>query len=107
MEVAGLVAPGTPPHEVSGMLAVFEANIQAGMSYRPKPAPVRLVLLRATHGIGQDRSDPFLGWEALAAEAEVQVVPGNHLTMIREPNVRELAEQLRGCLERAHQASMG
>ncbi|WP_375773632.1 condensation domain-containing protein [Archangium gephyra] len=46
---------------------------------------------------------PELAWIPLAAEGvEVHVVPGNHVTMLREPHLQELARKVRGVLgERA------
>ncbi len=43
-----------------------------------------------------------MGWSRLAGEGlEIRHVPGNHITLIQEPHVRELAEQLEACLQRA------
>jgi thioesterase domain-containing protein len=40
------------------------------------------------------------GWSQLSSEPiQVYDVPGNHFTMLNEPHVRMLAEQLRSCLE--------
>jgi thioesterase domain-containing protein len=46
--------------------------------------------------------DPQLGWgRIVAGEIEVHEVPGEHVSMFREPNVRILAEKLNQCLETA------
>ena len=46
--------------------------------------------------------DPFKGWGKLATEGvDVHHVPGNHFSMLREPNVQSLGEQLRQCIEDA------
>ena len=42
------------------------------------------------------------GWSALAAGGlELHRVPGTHFTMMREPHVAQLAEQLRSFLAKA------
>ncbi|HVR96706.1 MAG TPA: amino acid adenylation domain-containing protein [Thermoanaerobaculia bacterium] len=41
---------------------------------------------------------PAYGWDELAASIEVHTVPGNHHTVILEPNVKAVAEQIRLCL---------
>jgi len=42
------------------------------------------------------KHDSTLGWSELTVEGvEVHIVPGNHLTMLRKPNVQALAEQLK------------
>jgi amino acid adenylation domain-containing protein len=44
--------------------------------------------------------DPLKGWGNLATEGvDLHQVPGNHFTMLREPNVQALGEQLRQCIE--------
>ena len=77
------------PHDMSRarfeqQFRVFKANIHASRSYLPKDLPAGIVLFRAA-----ERS--LLGW---SQELEVYDVPGNHLTMMREPNVSVLAQRL-------------
>ncbi len=44
--------------------------------------------------------DPLKGWGTLATEGvDLHAVPGNHFTMLREPHVQILGEQLRQCIE--------
>jgi len=81
------------PHDMSlarfnQQFGVFKANIRASHSYRPENLPTNITLFRAT-----ERS--ALGW---SQKLEVYDVPGNHLTMMREPNVSVLAERLAECL---------
>src|SRR5262249_7497678 len=67
-----------------------------------------LVLFRATSGRGDDEpyveryDDPLLGWECRATRGvRVLDVPGGHSSMLQEPNVRMLAQQLQDYLESA------
>ena len=47
--------------------------------------------------------DPQLGWGGKASGGvEVHVVPGTHQTLLREPHVKVLAQQLSDCIRRAH-----
>jgi aspartate racemase len=41
------------------------------------------------------------GWRQLVSELEVHEIPGNHCDIIREPNVKILAEKIRGCIDEA------
>jgi hypothetical protein len=41
------------------------------------------------------------GWRQLVTELDVHEVPGDHGDIIREPNVRLLAEKLRHCMDAA------
>jgi len=80
---------------------VFKANLKVLHDYRPKPYPGKVTLFRAEH---QDDAwgaahDPQLGWGAWAqGGVEVHTIPGSHIHMVIEPNVRVLAEKLRRCL---------
>ena len=50
--------------------------------------------------------DPQLGWGRIAAGGvEVHEVPGEHISIFREPNVRSLAEKLTRSLETARAAA--
>ena len=52
--------------------------------------------------------DPTLGWGKLATGGiEVQPVPGNHYTILREPHVQVLAERLRTALREVQADDFG
>jgi len=79
-------------------------------SYRPQPYPGRVTLFLAgdVHAGAQSSSDPRLDWGRLATGgAEVHVIPGDHETLLREPNVRILGKLLRGHLEAAMGLMLG
>jgi amino acid adenylation domain-containing protein len=80
---------------------VEEAHRRALERYTVRPYPGRIALLRAAdvrQSIGT-RVSSTLGWDAFAAgELQICDVPGGHMTMFEEPNVRILAERLRAVL---------
>jgi amino acid adenylation domain-containing protein len=79
---------------IQRLFDVYKANASALHCYVPRPYHGRMTLFRADDGPG--RPDPTLGWNELAVDGvELHVVPGGHYTMLREPDVRSLAEQLR------------
>jgi pyochelin synthetase len=83
-------------------LDVFAANLRATHNYVPRAYPGRLTIFRAADSLGLPSGEPDLGWAGLAAEGAVsREVAGNHYSMMREPNVQELARQLRLCLDDA------
>jgi thioesterase domain-containing protein len=63
--------------------------------------PGKITLLRAAdvrETVGT-RRNPTLGWETLAGGGlEIHDVPGGHISMFEEPNVRTLAETLNAVL---------
>ena len=80
--------------------AVSEAHYWGFLAYRPRPYPGRAVLLRPAE-TGASRS-PHLGWEGLVRGGiEVCFVATGHAAMIKEPEVRVLAEKLEPYLVRA------
>jgi thioesterase domain-containing protein/acyl carrier protein len=78
------------------------AHAQALKHYVPGPYAGHITVFRAYSQrlFSAHRWD--LGWAQLAAGGvEVHRVPGNHVTLIREPHVRVLAEHLRTSITRA------
>ncbi len=87
-----------------GLFQVFKANSQAQYS-SPGAVPVPIALLRTmvTNGAdpatGGTQSDPAWGWGALAAgPVAVYEIPGDHVSMLKPPQVQIVAAQLRQCL---------
>ncbi len=72
----------------------YLAHVRIGRRYVPHAQVERIILFEA-----EDRSldgrGPFVDWDTVAAQVSRHLVPGNHFTMVREPNVRHLADCLR------------
>ncbi len=68
-------------------------------AYVPQRYPGRLILFRASEQPDGFDYDPYMGWQNLAAEVELQEIPGNRQTTYKEPHVQVFAERLRACLE--------
>ncbi len=80
---------------VSGKLRHFhiiDTYLQAIAAYDVKPYPGQLTVFKAERSWG-----PMdLGWHALAKGGlDLEVLPGDHYSMVHEPDVAHLAEQLR------------
>lgn len=77
---------------------LMRTNLRAVKEYQPQPYPGAITLFRAHHQSLHSAYD--LGWSRLCPNG-VQVfnVPGNHMTLLREPNVQILAGHLQQCLE--------
>jgi aspartate racemase len=80
---------------------VYNTNLTALHDYRTKPFNGRVTLFNAQERDSALIPDPQYGWVGLARHIEVYEVPGNHDTMLTEPNVSALAQQLNECLLRA------
>jgi amino acid adenylation domain-containing protein len=105
MQRAGVLPPGAGLGPVRGLLGVFVANSKA--RYAPQDVrKVPIALFRAgefhreydyspADDPGHSPARSTLGWRDLAHnEIPVHVVGGNHITMMSEPHVGELAERV-------------
>jgi amino acid adenylation domain-containing protein len=95
---AGRIPPTAGPEDVERLFGVFRSVVLAVRDHPLHPYSGRLVLFRASEG---PRRPPALGWEELGTGGlDVEVVPGDHFTILREPDVARLAESLEAWLAR-------
>ncbi|MEM9291842.1 MAG: amino acid adenylation domain-containing protein [Acidobacteriota bacterium] len=84
-----------------GLFEVYRSNLDALRSYQPTPCESPAALLLPEHR-GEDGVDAETFWrQLLGAEVDQREVPGDHSTMLRQPNLRLLAAALREILGRA------
>jgi amino acid adenylation domain-containing protein len=110
-QVGFLPAQASLEH-VRGLVEVSKANLHALAQFQPREVrPVPIALLRAAaehpdYAYGSEcviRERDALGWECHAhGPVAIEVVPGNHLTMLIEPHVPVLAQRLAAQLRAAH-----
>jgi amino acid adenylation domain-containing protein len=109
-----LLPVGTDTKQVRGLVQVFEANMQASIKYSSQEVyPNRLTLLRASEVNTEDtalltelRQDSAWGWGQFSAQkVDIHFVPGDHITMMAQPHIQTVAEQLRICIEQANVGS--
>jgi thioesterase domain-containing protein/acyl carrier protein len=89
------------PGEFAGRIRLFCAEVdaeEAMLRNDPKYAEWRANLEKFT--------SPYKGWGRVAAQGVEQfVIPGNHFSMLREPNVKVLADHLREIIDAAGEQS--
>ncbi|MEM1117839.1 MAG: condensation domain-containing protein [Bacteroidota bacterium] len=85
----------------------METHLKAWDAYRPTPYPGPVTLLRSSAWSSWDDKWWHVPvWTELAeGGVEVHTVPGNHETMLHEPYVQALADQVRACLDGAPEAA--
>ena len=99
--------------ELKRLFRVYKANMQAMTQYVPQEVyPHQITLLRANEVHPEDdflpdetmsQQDPTWGWSQLSGQPlDWQIVPGNHFTMMMEPNVQILAQKLSMSLNLKH-----
>ena len=102
------------------LLNVSKAHVKARRAYHAKVSSLPITLFRARDGLQNDGVSPAaatdpeesLGWQAVSSEpVRVLWTPGDHVTMMSEPDVEHLARSLNACLadviERAKKPTVG
>jgi thioesterase domain-containing protein len=95
---AGLFPASFGLDDVRRLYRVFTANQEALLAYKPEPYGGSAVLFVAAGNLSAGRA-PLLGdWPDLVRGLDVQVVPGDHYSLLRRPWVDELAFRIRTIL---------
>lgn len=113
LRAINFVTSDTDPSYVNGLLRVAKAGFLALQRYEPTmwDAPP-IALFRASDLNIEDYPRQYLhyfqhptyAWDQIfPGQVESVVVPGDHITMLRQPNVDVLAERLKCCLDRHQQ----
>ena len=92
---AGVVPADVDLPVIERLYEVFKNNHQALRSYVPNHYRGQAALFKTEERLVADENDPTLGWGKVVEALELQSVPGNHYTIVREPHVKALAERLR------------
>lgn len=82
---------------------VMRTNAHAAEHYQLRPYSGKAYLLRADDG-WLVKEDPYAKWSELLGELETIEIGGAHMDILREPQVRHLAECLKGCMDSAASA---
>ena len=84
---------------------VQEVNYRAWVEYEALPYPGRVTLFRSRSSPLFHSFEPDLGWTRLAKGGlEIKNIPGNHVSIMREPHVRQLADCFRASLVEAERS---
>ncbi len=79
---------------------VYRAHFQAIMAYLPLTFPGRFLLMETIEQRASDALIALGGWDRLAGEGvESVLVSGNHLSMLEEPHIHEVAQHLNDYLK--------
>ncbi|GAA2424282.1 amino acid adenylation domain-containing protein [Streptomyces glaucus] len=99
----GVLPPDGGIALVRRLFHMYAAHWRATIAYQPKDTDVDITLLRATeplprvlvpmHSAGNTlHQDPANGWRSMTSgTVDVVPVPGDHLTLMEEPHVRDVA----------------
>ncbi|MEO1558347.1 MAG: amino acid adenylation domain-containing protein, partial [Cyanobacteria bacterium J06632_19] len=112
LEMVGILPPKSDIKLVRGLLQVYKTQSQIEIDYVPqntKPTPIALFCAEEADSGEEDcerlleSQNAALGWNQLSQrEVEIHTVPGNHISILNEPNVKILAQTLQKSLEQTH-----
>ncbi len=91
----GLAVGELSEPELRRRLHVFRCHQRALIGYRPAVGDVPVILCHSRELAADELAQAVAGWNAVATTPiAVHAVPGDHYSMLAEPNVRLLAELL-------------
>jgi amino acid adenylation domain-containing protein len=94
------ITPDVTLTQFRQFVRVLRTHTEAWRSYEIRPYPGPITLFRAEIQDDKSATDTDMGWDKLAlGGVTIYDVPGDHLSMIHDPHVQKLAEQLKNCLE--------
>lgn len=99
VEKLDLLPAETGLAQLSRFIRIFKSNRQALRTYMPSDYRGKVLLLRAGDVAAQGAPGSDLGWKRIAAQMEIQEIPGDHYSIIAEPHVQTLAQQLKTYLD--------
>jgi amino acid adenylation domain-containing protein len=80
---------------------LFHSHLRLACEYRVRPYQGRITLFRPSDAPVEVATTPDRGWKRLADDVDVEIVPGQHHSMVKEPHVEILAERLSAYLQKA------
>jgi thioesterase domain-containing protein len=99
---AGSLAKNDGSRKATIRLRQVQASLTAMENYKVRPYAGRMALFRAQQAAPRIHSDPWGGWRQTALGGlQVHEIPGHHMNMLEEPQVRVLAEKMRIALDLA------
>ena len=86
----------------SPLRRVVMAHNKAALRFAPKPHPGKLTLFETIDQQVRTPFDASRGWKRLSTQGvDTHLVSGNHLNMLDEPHVGDVAEKLTRCLNQS------
>ncbi len=97
----GLIPVDIEASQARRLIELCKSDFRASRNYVLHRYPGRVTLFKASEDLSANLLDATLGWSDWAeGGVDVQIVPGNHATMVYKPNVETLAEKLAASIDR-------
>jgi amino acid adenylation domain-containing protein len=90
-----VIPPNSGRNLITGLINVYKANLQASLVYQPQPVKSPITVFKTASLAEQFPNDPTVGWGQLTSEQVcVSCVTGEHQTMLKEPDVKNLVAEI-------------
>jgi thioesterase domain-containing protein/acyl carrier protein len=80
------------------LFELFKVNVHASERYRPARSEQQIILLQATDAPPRHATTVLKRWQKVAEVVKAQRLPGDHYSLLTEPNVNLLAEHVKTLL---------
>jgi thioesterase domain-containing protein len=111
-KMANMLPPNAEITQLTNIVQAYKNSCLCLVDYVPKQLyPGKLTVLRANEDLADDPNqdlaseisdDYSLGWSEFSTEpVDIHFVLGNHVSIMAEPHVQVLAQQLRDCIKQA------
>ncbi|UXE58890.1 MAG: amino acid adenylation domain-containing protein [Woronichinia naegeliana WA131] len=111
-KMANMLPPNAKTTQLENIVQAYKTSCLCLVDYLPKQIyPSKITILRANEDLPDDPNrelvaecseDLSFGWSEFSTEAvDIHFVLGNHVTIMVEPHVQVLAEELKVCLEQS------
>jgi amino acid adenylation domain-containing protein len=90
-----IVPPEATERQAARIQQTFHANICALMDYRPGPYPGEMMLFLGNEKLVRCRRQPADEFRELGCQVELHSVTGNHLTIVEQPHIGQIADAIR------------
>jgi amino acid adenylation domain-containing protein len=109
-KLANMLPPNAETRQLAKIVQAYKTSCLCLIDYLPKQTyPGKITIIRASEELSDDPNkdliagdceDSSLGWSEFSTEpVEIHFVLGNHVSIMVEPHVQILAEELKVCLE--------
>jgi amino acid adenylation domain-containing protein len=111
-KMANMLPPNAETTQLTNIVQAYKNSCLCLVDYVPRQLyPGKVTILRANEDMPDDPNselaseisqDFSLGWSEFSTEpVDVHFVLGNHVTIVAEPHVQVLAEELKACIQQA------
>ncbi|MEM7727210.1 MAG: amino acid adenylation domain-containing protein, partial [Cyanobacteria bacterium P01_A01_bin.45] len=110
-KMANMLPPNAGTTQLTNIVQAYKTSCLCLVDYVPKQMyPGKITVLRANEDMPEDPNNELasevskdfsLGWSEFSTEpVDINFVLGNHITIMAEPHVQVLAEQLNVCIQK-------